>query len=405
LERYDYIIAGGGCAGLSLAHYLLTNASLKDSKILIIDESEKVENDRTWCFWGSEQLPFSELISKSWPQLSFFDEDGECEGDLGKTAYHMIRSADFYGHIKTSISTASNCHRLIGRITYLNSNEDGACVKVNGQLYTADWIFNSCIHLPTHRQRQQDSHFILQHFKGWWIKTDGPSFNPERATLMDFRTPQYQDTRFFYLLPVSETEALVEYTIFSKQSLHDSDYDKVIKNYVEERLELKDYTIVEEEVGAIPMTDQKIDQKYGERIINIGGLGGAIKPTTGYAFLNIQKQTQQIVEQLENGQSPDSTLSSPGRFRFYDTLLLDILQYRGEMGKPVFRQLFRRNSMKLILRFLAESTNVLAEARLFTTLPILTFLKAVWRVYGQKKPGVPMLKAPGFTIPQSKKAT
>ena len=390
---------------MSLVYYLLSNPILKDSKILIIDESEKVDNDRTWCFWGAEQLPFQQLISNSWPKLSYFDEDGECEGNLGDIAYHMIRGIDFYKHIDKCIDAATHCHRLIGRITFIDSDEQGASVKVNGQMYYADWVFNSSINLSVQRQRQEDAHFLLQHFKGWWIKTNDPSFTPDRAILMDFRTPQYNDTRFFYLLPVSETEALVEYTVFSKQSLHDSRYDKVIEDYIAQMLKIENYTIVEEETGAIPMTDQKIDHKYGDRIINIGGIGGAIKPTTGYAFLNIQKQTQQIIEQLENGHAPNSKLNSPGRFRFYDTLLLNILQYRGEMGKPVFRHLFRNNRMSSILRFLSESTNIIADARLFATLPTLTFFKAIWRVYVRKKSETPAFKIPEFTIPQSKKVT
>lgn len=38
--EYDYIIAGGGAAGLSLA-YQLVQSSLRDRRILIIDRDEK----------------------------------------------------------------------------------------------------------------------------------------------------------------------------------------------------------------------------------------------------------------------------------------------------------------------------------------------------------------------------
>jgi lycopene beta-cyclase len=46
-NRFDYIIAGGGMAGLSLAFYL-NESRLRDKKILIIDRDAKIENDHTW---------------------------------------------------------------------------------------------------------------------------------------------------------------------------------------------------------------------------------------------------------------------------------------------------------------------------------------------------------------------
>ena len=51
MEHYDYIIAGGGCAGLSLAWQLL-HSPLRDRTILIVDRDDKDQNDRTWAFWS-----------------------------------------------------------------------------------------------------------------------------------------------------------------------------------------------------------------------------------------------------------------------------------------------------------------------------------------------------------------
>ena len=49
-NTYQYIIAGGGMAGLSLAFYL-NQSTLKNQSILIIDREIKSANDHTWCFW------------------------------------------------------------------------------------------------------------------------------------------------------------------------------------------------------------------------------------------------------------------------------------------------------------------------------------------------------------------
>ena len=55
---------------------------------------------------------------------------------------------------------------------------------------------------------------LLQHFKGWVIETNEPSFDPNKATMMDFRVSQQHGTTFAYVLPFSATSALVEYTLF-----------------------------------------------------------------------------------------------------------------------------------------------------------------------------------------------
>lgn len=54
LAEYDIIIAGAGCAGLSLLYAILNSPTLKGQNILVIDKSFEKSNDRTWCFWKKE---------------------------------------------------------------------------------------------------------------------------------------------------------------------------------------------------------------------------------------------------------------------------------------------------------------------------------------------------------------
>jgi lycopene beta-cyclase len=49
--KYDYIIAGAGCAGYSLLYHLLKDPVLNKKKILVLDSNFEKGNDRTWCFW------------------------------------------------------------------------------------------------------------------------------------------------------------------------------------------------------------------------------------------------------------------------------------------------------------------------------------------------------------------
>ena len=75
-ERYDFIIAGGGAAGLSLALHL-ARSSLRDRSIVIIDQNAEARSDRTWSFWTNRPTLFDEAVCRSWNRLRIVYGDAE----------------------------------------------------------------------------------------------------------------------------------------------------------------------------------------------------------------------------------------------------------------------------------------------------------------------------------------
>ena len=143
---------------------------------------------------------------------------------------------------------------------------------------------------------------------------------------MDFRISQQHGTAFCYVLPYSERQALVEYTLFTPSLLHQEQYDQGLKVYVEEILKVKNYRVSDTEFGIIPMTNHHFPT-HQKKIINIGTAGGQTKGSSGYTFYFIQKHSKKIVETLMQTGSPIIPKPSP-RFHFYDSVLLHILQHR-----------------------------------------------------------------------------
>lgn len=380
MKCYDYIIAGSGCAGLSIAYYLATS-KLSGKKVLIVDRVEKSKNDRTWCFWTAQPTTFDGLVRHSWQEIIFADDSGMRTHTLRQHQYALIRGIDFYKHTKQVIAQHPNFEWLQGEITQLSEDESGAYIRVNGEQIRANWVFNSCFDWQTWYRRHTQAHFLLQHFMGWVIETPEASFEPGQATLMDFGTQQHHDARFFYILPFSSRRALVEYTIFSKHILQPIEYQIALENYLREQWKIEQFCIVETEFGVIPMSDAPIPPSPGKHIISVGTVGGAVKPTTGYAFLNIQKQAQQLVKQLEKGQIPHLPSKQKTRFRFYDRLLLNILTWDGNAVKPIFSHLFRNNPIERIFAFLDERSTLAQELLIFSMLPFRPFLKALYRLY------------------------
>ena len=48
MKEFDYIIVGGGCAGLSLAYELETHNKLKNKTLAIIEPRLEYKRDKTW---------------------------------------------------------------------------------------------------------------------------------------------------------------------------------------------------------------------------------------------------------------------------------------------------------------------------------------------------------------------
>ena len=51
MKEFDYIIIGGGCAGLSLAYELDFIKIKPIKKLAIIEPRQEYKRDKTWSFW------------------------------------------------------------------------------------------------------------------------------------------------------------------------------------------------------------------------------------------------------------------------------------------------------------------------------------------------------------------
>ncbi len=381
MSTYDYIIAGAGCAGLSMAWRILNSPSLSTKKVLLVDRERKRSNDRTWCFWHEGASEWDEITSFEWSKVAFHSNKGSEIAELKRHTYRQISSIDYYNLIYNKINASSQFEIKIGEIQHLSVSDNVASLQVDGERFFATYIFDSR-YLANDRSLFQDGHsFLLQHFKGWVIETFAEAFDTEQVTLMDFRVEQEGYAGFLYVLPYAPNKALVEYTLFSPNLCAEAHYAKVIQDYIHNYLNVNSYAILEEESGIIPMTDAEIPASPSRQVIQIGTRGGAVKPTTGYAFLTIQEQTQKLVKQLEDKNHPKLESSKKGRFHFYDRLLLHILSREGKEARPIFSKLFLNNPVETIFTFLDEKSHIGQEALIFSTLPIKPFLRAIVKIY------------------------
>jgi lycopene beta-cyclase len=374
LMEYDYIIAGSGCAGLSLLHGMLSDPHLRSKKILVIDRDKKQKNDRTWCFWEKEQGPFESVVHHQWKTLEFLTPEFDRRFDLEPYSYKMIRGIDFYKHVMDFASSFDNVDFKYTDIEKIDAEGDKARVKTASGSYTAPFVFNST---ALFHPEMNPENSLLQHFTGWVIRTDQPVFDEKVGTLMDFRLDQKHGTTFMYVLPTSSREALIEYTLFTEKVLEKEEYESALKDYIRDYLNLESYEILHTEFGIIPMSLARFESspKGSGSIINIGTAGGFTKASSGYTFQFIQKNTESILEALKKGKSPNvTTRFREQMYQWYDRTLLDVLIENKMEGREVFARIFRKRSPSSILAFLGNESSAWEDLQIMSSLPILPFL-------------------------------
>jgi lycopene beta-cyclase len=371
-NKYDYIIAGAGCAGYSLLYHLLQDPLLSKKKILVVDANFNKGNDRTWCFWEDSVGPFETIVCKKWSNIEVLKGAMHRSLPTAPFEYKMIQGIDFYQHISDFANGFDNVEWVASKILNIDSiNANSARVNWEGGAAIADYIFSSI-----NGERIQST--LWQHFKGIVVEFDNTVFDDTVARLMDFNVPQMDATAFMYLLPLTDKKALVEYTLFSPSILESAQYDLVLNAYLEEHYKGQTYQIQHTEMGAIPMTSKKLTSNDGA-VVSIGTMGDAVKASTGYAFQFIQQQTQQILHQLKLNQALNPAVHHT-RHQFYDAVLLYILENQKMAGDEIFARIFKKNRAATVFKFLSNTSTLLDDLKIMSSLPTPIFLPAAIKV-------------------------
>jgi lycopene beta-cyclase len=373
MQHYHYIFTGSGLSALMTVYEMILSGKFKDKTILLLDENPKKSNDRTWCFWENS-TQFDEIVSKKWDVALFADENFRRNLDLNPYQYKMVRGLDFYNLIFDLVYKQENIHYANQKVIDFEELGNHCIVKTENQNYTCNKIFNS-IYNPNLVKVQSKYPLLQQHFIGWFIKSKEEVFDKNKATFMDFSVEQRGNTRFMYVLPTSSTEALLEYTLFSKDLLSKEEYENEIQKYIQ-KLGITDYEIIEKEQGNIPMTSYKFWKHNTKNIINIGSVGGWTKASTGYTFKNTTKKSKALIEFISK-ETDFRKFHKMDKFWFYDLLFLDVLFKNNDLGSKVFSSLFKKGNPTLIFKFLDEETRFWEDLQVIWKCPKGLFVNAL----------------------------
>jgi lycopene beta-cyclase len=116
-------------------------------------------------------------------------------------------------------------------------------------------------------------------------------------------------------------------------------------------------------------------------MLSIGTAAGRTKPTTGYTFMPIQQEADAIAASLRQTGIPVPPPAREARFVFYDRLLLWLIRERGGDVHRILLDLFARNRMGDIFRFLDEKSSLGSDAWMLARLPWGPFMQALYACY------------------------
>lgn len=376
---FDYIILGGGAAGLSLGYRMAMDSFFFDKQIAIIDKDKKNQNDRTWCFWENGTGYFEDVVKKKWDHIQFYSKSLDKTQSIAPYQYKMISGIDFYSYTIPKINDAQNITFIHDEVLNISELKNGAKVETSSGTYTAKTIFKSYPSIP--KIDPNEHIYVDQHFKGFFIETDEPSFDPEVATFMDFRIEQEGDARFLYVLPETSTKALVEVALFSNQLLSQDNYTKILVDYIRNFLKIKNYKILDKEFGIIPMTSYPFSNHNTDHIFHIGTGGGIVKSSSGFAFKRIQKHSNQLIDCIKSNKPlAESYKGLHGRHLLYDKVMLHAMLHNGASGEEIFTKLFEKKSAQQIFKFLDQETSHLEDISIFRAPPMWPFTKSFFSV-------------------------
>jgi len=377
----DILIAGAGCAGLSLAVHLLDEGA-SDLEIVLLDFREVHVRDRTWCYWSVLDHPFQAAVRQSWHRWTVVTPDGHVERGSRFSAYRCVPADGLYDMALERIERSPNVSivRGVSVDSFRDATNGVIAVTDNGE-WTGRLAFDSRPPDPFMVPRGE-IHW-LQHFVGLEIETAEPAFDPSVATLMDFRVMEDDDIRFMYVLPFDERTALVEKTFFGGEPRPESEYVDSIDSYVRERLGVKSWREVHREKGAIPMSTVSPPAPEASRVTNIGTRAGLARPSTGYAFLAIQRQSMCLARHIV-----DAGLDRPvPRTRpysrataFLDRVFLAYLERHPAEAPGMFLRMFKSVAPERLARFLFDGGSTADRLTLMNSLPAGPLMRQALRI-------------------------
>ncbi len=369
----EYTIAGAGLSGLALALNLSKIAEKNSAiePICLIDPRSAYNRDHTWCFWNNvlEELKLPE--TKKWHQWQVrFASRTSIRGSK-RYPYTCILADAYYRHALGQLQDCENVRFFLGEslenVAYASEH---IVATTNQRSINSQFLFDS-------RPPKLLSSEFKQDFFGLHIRADKDVFDAECVTLMDFSAfskleglaPSSRNGfHFFYVLPFSSNEALVESVWIGFERMVKDQHQRLLLDYLLSEYGLESFERIHVEHGCIPM--HTVSSETGDkRHTSIGLGGGFARSSTGYAFAAIHQSSKAITSSINRGRWPSTIETLSPTAALLDKVLLTHLKQNPADGPLLLSALFERVDADVLVRFLCDRSSLADNAAIFAVMP------------------------------------
>jgi len=368
---YDFIFIGMGARNCLILKSSIEHGQLKNKEIAIIESENKATNGKTHgcCATPNEYIvkELSPLISHQYQAIEMNQRPKQ---NIQEQPYFYFKSIDRYHYTAELISKfKSPIYRQ--EVKQLKYHNGIITIIPNESDMSSLYVFDS---RPfSFRDLKNHDIFLNQSFYGLHLTCEKTAFNQEKFKMMNFHVDQNEFNQFTYILPYSSNEALLELTRCGSIRI-DSAYVKSILR----KKTMSDFGpfIIENKIACIPMISSLNQASEYNNALHTGIQANLTKRSTAYHTFEFSKV---ITKQSEHENLDDSNrlaIPTKKRFRFYDYLLLHILNKWPKLGKKIFSSLFKEQEIRSILNFLDGPRSLFQYIKIFIKLPIKPFFKA-----------------------------
>ena len=371
----EVLIAGAGCAGLSLAVHVAQAARRAGKacpRIVLLEPRAAYRRDRTWCGWRVTPHPFTAAVTHRWTQWAVQAGRRRVVRGSARHPYEHVAADVFYAVAQAELATVPQVELRLGVAVHgLEDRGDHVVAETSAGRVRAAVAFDS---RPAELEMDTgvEEVALLQNFVGWEVDAGRAVFDPEVVEVMDFAVSQARGLHFMYVLPFSPRRALVEATYITPGVIAQEQCEADIRGYMQRKHGVADMAVMFRESGQIAMSTAPARPRGSPRVVHIGLRGGLAKPSTGYAFAAIQEFSATLAGRIvaRPGGVVDPPPPRPMTSVAMDRVFLSYVDRHPDRAPGLFCDLFEKLPPELLCRFLTDHAGPLDNLRVMASTPL-----------------------------------
>ena len=372
MAHVDLCIIGGGCAGLSLARYLAQDQS-SNCRVVVLEPRNSYQNDRSWCFWSAGAPDLSPMASHRWERWAVSDDTSRIVHSDPQNAYCHIPAGTFYQCALRDIHGSENVELKTGvSVTAVSEDDTGVLLCTSAGRLRAKWAVDT--RPPIHRSFNKS--VMFQVFLGAEIKTKRDTFDPTTVSLMEDIHTDNRGIFFTYVLPFSPNRALVEFTGLCREPLTPTSLEGDLSHVIDVVAKRSPYVALRHERAILPMGLPQIIDQPNHRVVTAGIAAGALRPSTGYGLVRINRWAALCAEAIAKTGRPTKQLPDPWTRRWMDAVFLRVIRNNPSIAPGVFTSMARGMTARSFASFLSDMATPSDVFRCVRSLPSMPFLRA-----------------------------